>query len=84
MKTLTNFHVLTVKYSGPTNSRGARVVIRSDRFKKSKTIDYDHDLSNIYDMAVNHLSSLAVPFEFIGKAEGKDCYYLISTTFISL
>ena len=82
MKNLTNFHVLTVKYLGATDFNGSRIAIRSDRFKTTKVIDYTYKYDNTLEQAQEYLESKG--FELIGKAEGKDCYYLISTTFESI
>lgn len=79
---LQNYHVLKVTYLGPTNNSGSRVKITSDRFKESKTISYDYYYNSTIDMAQAYLESKG--FNLIGKAEGKDCYYLISTTFEGL
>lgn len=74
-----NYHVIKVKYLGPTNTLGSRVRITSERFEQSITIDYDHAVDGIYTMAANHLSDKG--FNIIGKAEGSNHYYLISNTF---
>lgn len=79
MKTLNNFHIITVSFIGATNSRGSRVKIRSDRFEQTKVIDYDHSLNNTGEIAQAWLE--AKGFELVGKGEAKDGYYLISTTF---
>ncbi len=87
-----NFHVLRVKYLSPTNYRGSRVKIISDRFKQSVTIPYDHALNNPEDMAVAYLqnkcqeckaympdrdSDDCQAFNIVGMAEG----YVITDTF---
>jgi len=82
MNHLTNFHVLKIYYIGPTDYLGSRVKIKSERFKCSVTIDYDHKHTSTYDIAQNYLQGKG--FDLIGKAEGKDCYYIISDTFVSL
>lgn len=82
MKTIDNMHVLTVKYSGATNTRGSRISIRSDRFKKSKIISYNYDFNNSLDSAIDHLTKQG--FNVIGKGEGKGVDYIISDTFQSL
>lgn len=79
MTTTDNFHVLKVKYIGATNYKPSRVSIRSERFEQSKTIEYDHQFSNTYEIAINWLNENG--FNVPGKAEGKDCYYIISDTF---
>lgn len=82
MKNLENFHIIKVSYSGATNTRGSRIVMRSDRFKKSKSINYNYEFNNSLEGAQAYLQ--AEGFDLIGKGEGKDCYFLISTTFKSL
>lgn len=74
-----NFHILTVKYVGATNFLGSRVKIISERFKQSITFGYQHEYNNTLDQAKAWLT--AHGFEVIGQAEGKDHYYVISTTF---
>jgi len=79
MRNLTNTHVLTVSYIGATNSRGSRVKIRSDRFKQTKIINYDHFYNNTGEIAQAWLESNG--FELIAMGEAIDGYYLISNTF---
>lgn len=79
MKTLPNFHVLTISYIGATNFKSSRVRIKSDRFEQSKIINYNHEYNNVGDIAQDYLERNG--FEIIGQAESKDGYYLISTTF---
>lgn len=79
MKHLQNFHVLKVKYYGATNTNGARVGIISDRFKQRITVPYNHNLNSTAEIAQDYLEKNG--FNLIGKAEGKDCYYIISDTF---
>lgn len=77
-----NFHILTVKFIGPTNTKPSRVKIISERFNDSVTIQYDHEfngtLDNALDWCVNH------GFDVVGKGEGKNHYYIMTSTFDSL
>lgn len=75
-----NFHILTVKYIGPSNFKGSRVKITSDRFDESKTIEYDHSYDSTLDMAVDYLRSKK-GFEIVGFGESKDGYFVVSNTF---
>lgn len=79
MTQVPNLHVLIVKFLGATNSRGARVKITSERFEDSITISYDYSLNGTLDIATNYLTNKG--FTIIGQAEGKDHYYIISSTF---
>lgn len=63
-----NLHIITVKYLGPTNFRGGRVKITSQRFGQSVIIPFDHALNNIEDMASAHLVGLG--FNIVGLADG--------------
>ena len=74
-----NYHVIKVKFLGATISRGSRVLLISERFEQRKTIPYNYEYSNTYEIAEVWL--VANGYELIGKAEGKDCYYIISKTF---
>lgn len=76
---LDNFHILKVTYIGPSNTRGSRVKIESERFEQSIYINYDYRFNRSLDMAQEFLTKKG--FKLIGTGEGKNCDYLISTTF---
>lgn len=78
-----HFHLLTVKYLGPTNSRGSRVKISSDRFEDSKTIGYDHKFNGSLAQAADWCDKNG--FNVVGTAEGKGpLSYVITDTFEGL
>lgn len=79
MERLSNYHVLTVRYRGATNSNSGAVLIRSDRFKQTKSLDYNYEFNTSLEIAQDYL--LKNGFSLVGQAEGKDCYYLIASTF---
>jgi hypothetical protein len=79
---INNYHILTVKYVGPTNFRGSRISIKSDRFNKSKMIDYNYEYNDCLGGAEAWLNDNG--FEIVGHGEGKDCYHVITNTFKSL
>jgi hypothetical protein len=82
MNRLTNFHILTIKCLGATNTQPSRVKIISDRFKQSQIISFTNDpgaSSPTIDSAKEWLQNNG--FELIGMGEGKDCYYIITSTF---
>jgi len=79
MKTLNNLHALEVTFVSPNEQRGARVRIKSHRFKQSKIISFDYTYNQTYEMAQNWLENNG--FELVGQAEGKDSYIILSTTF---
>lgn len=75
---MTNYHILNISFIGSTDRRPARVKIKSDRFKQSVIVQFDYEFDTV-GTALNWLQSQE--FEIVGKGEGKDSYYLISTTF---
>ena len=79
MNNTPHYHLLTVKYVGPTNTRGSRVKISSDRFEDSQTIQYDHSFNG--STAQGLAWSKAHGFNVIGTAEGKGVDYIITDTF---
>lgn len=79
MKILKNYHALEVTHVSPTESRGARVKIKSHRFKQSKIISFDYTYNETYEMAQNWLESNG--FELIGQSEGNNSFIILSTTF---
>ena len=74
-----NYHVIKAKYLGPTDYRGSRVQLISDRFEQRVTIDYDHSFNGTKDIAIDWLERHG--FNILGAAEAKDGYYIISNTF---
>lgn len=73
---ITNYHILTVKYLGATNTLPSRVKITSERFNQSIIINYNYSLNSITDMAADYLKKHG--HYIIGKAEGKSCDYIIA------
>jgi len=79
MKELQNYHILEVKYYGPTSHKGSRIRIYSERFNQTIFIPFDNEYSNISEMAQKYLAEKG--FKLIGKGETEDGSILISTTF---
>ena len=77
-----NLHTIKVTYVSPTNFRGARVKLTSERFKSSKTINFDYEVANIYNMAKDWLESKGVVCGYM--SEGKSCYMIHSNTFVDI
>ena len=76
-----NLHIIKIKYLGPTDNRGARVKLTSERFFGSVTLDYDYSTEPT-EQAVNWLKSHG--FKIVGTAEGRNCDYVITSTFKNL
>lgn len=77
-----NFHVLTVKYIWATNTNAAQVKIISERFEQSVKMGFTNDpgaSSPTLDTAISYFTKNG--FNIIGKAEGKNCYYVITDSF---
>ena len=82
MKIIPNLHVLMVAILGATNNLPARVRIKSERFRQSIVIPFDHEIdtaSPTIETAVKYLNKKG--FNIIAKGEGSDHYYLITDTF---
>jgi len=77
-----NLHLFRIKYFGPTDTKGSRIRITSERFQQSIIISWDYSACSTTDIAANHLTKLG--FDIIGQSEGKTETYLISNTFQSL
>jgi hypothetical protein len=80
-RTHSHYHLLTVKYLGPTNTRGSRIRISSDRFKDSRTFSFDSVYNRSLDQALVWVQSASGQFNVIGTAEGKGVDYIITDTF---
>ena len=77
-----NLHAFTIKYIGPTNTKGSRVKITSERFGQSKTFAYNYAYNNVVDMAEEYLEDLG--FNLIGAAETSKGFIILSDTFKEL
>lgn len=77
---MTNYHVIKVTYLGATNRLGSRVKLTSERFEKdSVTMCLDHRFNSSLAQAVAFLSQCE--FAIVGTAEGRGCYYIITSSF---
>ena len=76
---LTNFHALTVKLLWPTDFRGSRIKITSDRFEQSITLNRDYSKSSWLDQAITFLTQNW--FTLIWMAEMNNQNILLSDTF---
>ena len=74
-----NFHVLEIKYLGPTNFLGSRVSIYSPRFQERVVIPYNYSKNSIQEMAKAFLESKG--FNILGCGESKNGMYIISDIF---
>ena len=77
-----NLHIIKVTFKGPTNHKGSRLILHSERFNQSVTLSKDYSLNSILDQGVQWLQSNG--FEVIGVGEGKSSDYIITTTFKEL
>ncbi len=65
-----NYHVIKVKYLGPTDHQGSRVRLTSERFpKNSIIISYDYNFNSAMDTAISWLKSNA--YDVIGQGESQ-------------
>lgn len=74
-----NLHIIKTSYLGATNTKGSRVKIYSERFSQSVVIPYNYQFNSAQDIAIHWLQSKG--FEIVGKGEGKNNMYIITTTF---
>ncbi len=75
MQTLRFFHV---KFSGPTNKRGPRVLIHDLRFNKRRSIPADNGSRWIADTAAAWLADKWINVEFVGEKSGAE--FILGTT----
>lgn len=73
-----HFHAISVKYIGPTDTKGDRVKLASYRFKSSLTLSRDQE-TNVLAQACDKLRSLG--FVLVGTAETKEGWIVITSTF---
>lgn len=76
---LTNFHALTVKCLWPTDTKGSRIKITSDRFEQSITLNRDYYSSSWLDQAIMFL--IQNWFNLIGSTEYNNQTIILSDTF---
>ena len=77
-----NYHILKVNYLGPTETRGSRIKISSERFNCSVQIPYNYAFNNALDGACEWLR--LGNWDIIGTGEGKGHSYIITDTFKAL
>ena len=78
--TIPNYHILTVKLIGWSNTLPSRVKVISEIFNESVTFTFDTEYGNdTCEQAEYWLKQNG--FNVIGHAEGKGHYYVITDTF---
>jgi len=78
-----SFHLIHVKYHGATNTRGSRVSLYSERFKKRISIPFDYTYNDIADMAEKKL--LEFGFDIVGQGESVNgSCVIVTNTFRTL
>ena len=77
-KTTKNYHIITVKRLGATNTKGARVKITSERFNNTIILPYNCEFDTAKDLAIDKVKDT---HDIVGSGETKDSYVLISNTF---
>ena len=73
-----NYHIITVKRLGATNTKGARVKITSERFGDTIILPRNYEFDTVKDLAVDKLKDT---HDIVGSGETKDSYVLVSSTF---
>lgn len=74
-----NYHLIEVRYLGPTNFRGARMKLTSKRFNCSVIRPRDYATNSATDQGINELEQAG--FNIIGAAEWEGSDFIISDTF---
>jgi hypothetical protein len=77
-----NLHILEIKLLEWTNTKPARIKLISHRFEQSIILSYTNNTGSYFpaiETALNYLEPKG--FKFIGKAENKNGWFLVSTTF---
>ena len=78
-KTAKNYHLITVKRLGATNTKGTRVKITSELFAHdSITLPYNYEYDTVKDLAIDKVKDT---HDIVGSGETKDSYVLVSSTF---
>ena len=72
---MNNYHLIEARYMGPTNTRGSRVKLVSDRFKESVTIPYDYSFNNTREIAIDYLEKQG--HNVIGSGEVRGHYVIV-------
>jgi hypothetical protein len=77
-----NYHIITVKWLGMTNTRPAMVKLTSERFKESITIPFTNEPGeSLPEIETAEKWLTENNFDIIGHGQGKDCYHIITDTF---
>ena len=77
-----NLHSIQVSYYGPTNYRGARLRLYTERFKTKKWLDRDYSTNGMIEQAHEWLEKHG--FNVLFVTETKEGYALLTDTFKSL
>lgn len=69
-----NAHLILVTFLGPTNSRGARIKLTSQRFERdSVTLEFDHRYSGTFNQAADWLHNRG--YTTVASGESPKAYW---------
>ena len=75
-----NAHLITVKFIGPSNTKGSRIKLVSQRFPNdSLTLSYDHSYSHTFDQAQSWL--IEHGYTIVASGEAPDWYWFAVSEF---
>ena len=52
-----NLQMIEIKYLAATNTKGARIKLIDTRFKVSETLNYDYEIDDLINQAIQHLKN---------------------------
>ena len=81
MQTAQHLRMFEVKFLGPTNTRGARVVVKDTRRQPERRVylPYSYEVGDILKQAEQFLGERGIECSHYGGT--KDAYYLLSEDF---
>lgn len=78
-----NAHLITAKFIGPSNTKGSRVKLTSQRFPNdSHTMSYDYESGHSFDQAEAWLSLHG--YTIVASGEAPDWYWFAVSEFCPL
>ena len=76
-----NLQMIEIKYLSPTNTKGAKIKLIDTRFEVSETLNYDYEIDDLINQAIQHLKNKGFNVIFKSYDELNAKYYVFVDNF---
>jgi hypothetical protein len=76
-----HYRAIKIKYLGPTDTKGSRIILTDTRNKKRITISYDHSQRGTFEIAIKYLLEIGIKTDSYYYDNLKPEYVILTSNF---